>query len=433
LETSIIEVKKEAVMALEQVFTYSCTLAKLRSDPLGHLLDNFCDSLLDQGFTLGTIRLHLRHVSHLNTWLADEKWKWEEQLTQGDVDAFYAAYRLLCRNRGPQESHLRQNWSSINRFCKYLEGKSLFEARKETPCYEALLSSYLQWMKDHQYAAAGTLEVRRSSLVKFFNSLGSTATCDGMGELMPDGVESFFLDIADTMGNSARRSMQTALRTFLRFCFHMGFIHLHLDEAVPTLRTYKLAQVPRGVDESQAQTILQSVDCGTPVGRRDYAILTILHAYGVRGGQIRALKLSDIDWDNGQILFRATKNGKDSLLPITREVGESILNYLREGRPACSFHEVFITSRAPYRNLTCSCTLSTIVRRHMGADINVSSKGSHAFRHAFATRKVAAGYSLKAVADVLGHRHLSTTFMYTKVDFNALNQVAMEWPKEVLS
>jgi len=420
-------------MALEQVFTSSCTLAKLRSEPLGHLLDNFCDNLLVQGFPRGTIRLHLSHVSHLNTWLADENWKWEEHLTQDDVDAFYAAYRLQCRNRGPLESHLRVNRFSINRFCKYLEGKSLFEARKETPCYETLLSGYLQWMKDYHYAAAGTLKIRRSSLVKFLNSLGAKATSDGMGELMPDGVESFFLDIADTLGNAARRSMQAALRTFLRFCFHKGFINLHLDEAVPTLRTYKLARVPLGVNESQAQTILQSVDCGTPVGRRDYAILTILHAYGVRGGQVRALKLSDIDWNNGQILFKATKNGKDSLLPLTREVGESILNYLREGRPACSCPEVFIKSRAPYRSLTQSGTLSAIVNRYItGADINVYSKGSHVFRHAFATRKVAEGYSLKAVADVLGHRYLSTTFMYTKVDFNALSQVAMEWPKEVL-
>lgn len=420
-------------MALEQVFTHSCTLAKLRSEPLGHLLDNFCDELLDQGFKQGTIRFHLSHVSHLNTWLADEKWTWEEHLTQDDVDAFYIAYKLRCRNSGPLELHIRRKRLSINRFCKHLESRNLFESGENTPCYEALLSGYLRWMEDHQHAAAGTLDVRRSSLVKFLESLGAKATSDGMEELTPDGVEAFFLDIADKMGNAGRRSMQAALRTFLRFCFHKGFIHLRLDEAVPTLRTYKLARVPRGVSEFQAQTILQSVDCGTPVGRRDYAIFTILHDYGVRGGQVRALKLSDIDWNNEQIIFGATKNGKDSLLPLTREVGESILNYLREGRPACLCPEVFITSRAPYRRLTHSNTLSAIVSRHIGADINVSSKGSHAFRHAFATRKIAEGHSLKAIADVLGHRYLSTTFMYTKVDFNALSQVAMEWPKEVLS
>jgi site-specific recombinase XerC len=41
------------------------------------------------------------------------------------------------------------------------------------------------------------------------------------------------------------------------------------------------------------------------------------------------------------------------------------------------------------------------------------------------------GQTLKAIADVLGHRHLGTTFLYAKVDFKALKQVALEWPQEV--
>ena len=65
------------------------------------------------------------------------------------------------------------------------------------------------------------------------------------------------------------------------------------------------------------------------------------------------------------------------------------------------------------------------------AGIEVSKRGVHAFRHGFASRMVNKGHSLKAVADVLGHRHLSMTFIYTKVDFNALKQVALDWPEEV--
>ena len=223
--------------------------------------------------------------------------------------------------------------------------------------------------------------------------------------------------------------MQTALRTFLRFCCYEGYIRQHLDHAVPTLRTYKLAQTPRGISEPQAQAILQSVDRGTAVGRRDYAILTLLHTYGVRGAQVRALQLSDIGWAEDQILFRATKNGKDSLLPLTAQVGKSLLDYLQNARPCCWFPEVFVTSRAPYHPLR---NLGEIVRRSMcAAGVDAPCKGSHAFRHAFATRMVAEGHPFKAVADVLGHRCLSTTFIYTKVDFNALKQVALEWPKEV--
>jgi site-specific recombinase XerD len=82
--------------------------------------------------------------------------------------------------------------------------------------------------------------------------------------------------------------------------------------------------------------------------------------------------------------------------------------------------------------LTHSSSLSAIVERHLrAAGIEFSSKGAHVFRHCFATRMLHQGHSLKAIADILGHRHLGTTFIYTKVNFNVLKQVALGWPQEV--
>ena len=167
-------------------------------------------------------------------------------------------------------------------------------------------------------------------------------------------------------------------------------------------------------------------------GRRDYAIVQLLYTYGVRGGQVRALRLEDIDWAKNQILFKALKHGKDSRLPLTPEVGESLLDYLRNSRPSSSSPHVFLTSRAPYHPLPRSNSLSAIVQRHIqAAGIELSSKGAHAFRHCFATRMLDKGHCLKEIADVLGHRHLATTFIYTKVEFNGLRQVALQWPQEV--
>jgi site-specific recombinase XerD len=113
-------------------------------------------------------------------------------------------------------------------------------------------------------------------------------------------------------------------------------------------------------------------------------------------------------------------------------VGESLVDYLQKARPRFFFPEVFLTSRAPYHPLTSSNSLSEIIRRRVrDAGIDFPHKGSHAFRHCFASRMVAKGHSIKAVADVLGHRHISTTFTYTKVDFNSLKRVALDWPEEV--
>ena len=234
-------------------------------------------------------------------------------------------------------------------------------------------------MRDHQHAAEGTLKLRGYSVRRFLVSLGEDATPAGLVDLNAERIESFFLDYAHKKGPAARRSMQAALRTFLRFCLYEGYIQRGLEHAVPTLRTYKLARVPRGLGEPQAQAVLQSVDHDKDVGLRDYAILTMLHTYGVRGVQVRTLKLGDIQWSQDRILFRAAKGGKDSLLPLTSHVGEALLDYLRNARPNTAFSEVFLTCRAPYKPLQ---GISEIVRRNMRiAGVNAPCKGANAFRH----------------------------------------------------
>jgi site-specific recombinase XerD len=321
---------------------------------------------------------------------------------------------------------------SINRFVEYLGQKGLFGPVPHSEIFAPLLVAYLEWMKHYQHAAAGTLELRAQYLTVFLRWLGSEATPQGLAKLCPEKAEAFFLAYAQKVGKAARRSMQSTLRTFLRFCLHQGYVQQPLDVAVPTLRTYKLASVPVGLTEAQARQILQGIDRKTAVGRRDYAIIQLLFTYGVRGGQVRVLRLEQIDWAQNRILFAASKGGKNCCLPLMPEVGQSLLDYLQNARPPSSDPQVFLTSRAPYHPLARSSSLSAIIERRIrAAGIAIPSKGAHVFRHGFATRMLAQGQPLKAIADVLGHRHLGTTFIYTKVDFNALKQVALEWPKEV--
>ena len=419
-------------MALEQIFECPRTLRRLHSGPLGNLLEGFCSWLLEHGFCRGTIRKHLFNVSHLNEHLSGPGSGFRENLSSRDIAGFFKAYPLLCRRRGVLEGHVRRVRYSVNRFLDYLRDSGLFDPSSGQEIYQPLLDAYLKWMCHYQHASEGTLEVRCHSITQFLKWLGSDAIPEGLLRLSSDRIEEFFISYAQSMGRSARRSMQSALRTFLRFCLHQGYIEQSLEYAVPTLRTYKLATVPRGLTDTQAQQVLRCINRNSHVGRRDYAIVLLLYTYGVRGGQVRALRLEDINWEQNQILFKALKHGKDSRLPLLPEVGESILDYLQNSRPSCSYPHVFLTCRAPYHPLPNSNSLSVIVGRYIQtAGIEIPSKGAHTFRHCFATRVLYKGHSLKAIADVLGHRHLGTTFIYTKVDFNALRQVALEWPEEV--
>ena len=419
-------------MALERVFEYPRTLRKLRRGPIGNLLEGFCHWLLEHGFSRGTVRKHLFNVSHLNEHLGGPRSGVRQRVSVREVEGFFRAYPLRCWNRGVREKHLRRVGYSIHRFLAYLRDSGLLDSLPQQKIYQPLLDGYLQWMRHYQHTADGTLQIRRHSVTQFLQWLGPEATPEGLSRLTARRIEAFFLSYAQRMDRSARRSMQSALRTFLRFCLYQGYIERPLDPAAPTLRTYKLATVPRGLSDPQAQQVLQRINRNSHAGRRDYAILQLLYTYGMRGGQVRALRLEDVDWAQNQILFQASKQGKDSRLPLTALVGESLLDYLQNSRPPYSYPHVFLTCRAPYHPLAHSSSLSATVERHIrAAGIELPSKGAHVFRHGFATRMLQKGHSLKAVADVLGHRHLSTTFIYTKVDFNALKQVALEWPQEV--
>ena len=376
--------------------------------------------------------MHLRNVAHLDEYLGRKGGEFRQVVSRKDIEGFFKFYPSQCRNRKAPDAHIRRVQYSIHRFVTYLQETGCCSLSVEQDCFQPLLDAYREWMRNYHHVTAGTIETRVHPLRLFLRWLGPEATPQGLSHLTPERIERFFLNYAETVGRSARRSMQSALRTFFRYCLQQGHIRQPLDQAIPTLRTYKLATVPQGLTDAQAQTVLRTIDRTNAAGRRDYAIVRLLHTYGVRGCQIRDLRLQDIDWRRNEIRFRASKHGKDSQLPLTAAVGESLLDYLQNSRPGCSYPHVFLTCRAPYQPLPHSNSLSAIVERRIrSTGIDVPRKGSHVFRHGFATRMLEQGHSLKAIADVLGHRHLQTTFIYTKVDFNVLKQVALEWPEEV--
>jgi len=315
---------------------------------------------------------------------------------------------------------------------EYLQECGLIdEFSKPATCYQSLLDDYLNWLETYHNSSPKTLRVRRQYLVQFLEWLGADATIERLSSLTAEKTQSYFLNYSKNHGQGARRSMQSTLRTFFRFCVAQGYIMSDLSQSVPTLRAYKLSRLPGGIEDEEAQRLLSSIDRSTNSGRRDCAIIQMLYTYGVRGGQVCALRFDNINWEQSQIRFKALKHGKESGLPLTDNVGESLLDYLQRSRPKLSCPEIFLTVRAPYRPLRTSDAISTIIAHRMRtAGIKSPNHGARAFRHCFASQMLKKGHSLKFIADMIGHRDIRTTFIYTKVDFQTLSQVALDWPRE---
>jgi site-specific recombinase XerD len=105
-------------------------------------------------------------------------------------------------------------------------------------------------------------------------------------------------------------------------------------------------------------------------------------------------------------------------------VGEAILHYLRRTRPRSRHRALFLTIQAPFRPLSGSSITAMVRMRLTKQNVQLNRRGAHCLRHACAGQLLDAGFTLKQIADHLGHRSMDTTRIYTKIDLHALRQVA---------
>ena len=140
------------------------------------------------------------------------------------------------------------------------------------------------------------------------------------------------------------------------------------------------------------------------------------------------MSFADIDWSNGRVAVHG-KGYQQEWLPLPQDVGDALLQYVREGRPALQVDRVFTRVSAPLGPLTRSAvsyiTRSALRRAGIKAPVN----GAHLLRHSAATAMLRQGASLAAVGAVLRHRSPSTTAHYAKVDFDLLREIAQPWPE----
>ena len=222
--------------------------------------------------------------------------------------------------------------------------------------------------------------------------------------------------------------MTTALRSFLRYARYRGEVDVDLAAAVPVVPNWSMTTIPRAIAPDQIRQLLASIDRRSGTGRRDYAIVLLLARLGLRSGEVASLTLDDVDWKAGQLTVHG-KSGRRNELPLPAEVGEAIAAYLQDGRPHSASRFVFLRAKAPVRGFRGASGIGSIVRHALQrGGVDSPSMGAHQFRHGLATEMLRQGASLGEIGDVLGHRQLQTTSIYTKVDIDALRSLALPWP-----
>ena len=146
-----------------------------------------------------------------------------------------------------------------------------------------------------------------------------------------------------------------------------------------------------------------------------------------KDGEVARLQLEDVEWRSGEIHVLGKGQVRDRL-PLLRDVGEALVDYLRD-RPHSPSRNVLLRMIAPRGPFRKSSIVSMIVRQALSrARMKPPHRGAHLLRHSLATGLLRSRASMSEIAELLRHRCLSNTEIYAKVDSQSLRALARPWP-----
>jgi len=268
--------------------------------------------------------------------------------------------------------------------------------------------------------AYGTLA---AEFVAFVGSHGGLAGCDA------GVVEAFVATLAGYQVKTVEQKL-CAVRSFLRFASADGLVDAAMLDAVPAVRSSKQVRVPSVWDPGDVARILDAVDRGNPCGKRDYAIILLVTRLGLRGVDVKRLEFADFDWPGNRLSVVQAKTGHRVQLPLLKEVGWAVIDYIRHGRPVCDCPQVFLRHLAPIGPFSDQDHLHQILVKHARvAHVRVSEQrrhGMHSLRHTLATRLMEDGTPVEQIADILGHQSVQSAGVYLKSSLGLLAKCALD-------
>jgi integrase len=395
-------------------------LSKVRATgPLAVHVEGFCAALVRLGYMPRSARDHGYLLAHLSRWLVAEQLE-PSELTPPVVDRFLharrsAGYRKLLSTR------------SMRPLLDYLRGRGAAPAWQPPVAHdpvEKLLGAYRRYLFMERRLAPATVGIHEN-VARRFLARWFTGDALELAALGPADVTAFVLCEARLRSVGSMKAMLSPLRSLLRFLFVVGIVPRDLTAAVPGVASPQLAALPQGLDAATVAALPDSCDRHTPVGRRDFAILTVLVRLGLRAGEVAALQLGDVDWRIGELVVRGKGNRLDRL-PLPADVGEAVVDYLRHSRGRSTCRALFLRACAPDGGMSAGSV--TMVPRSASRRAGVPVVGAHRLRHTAASQMLRRGASLPEIAQVLRHRSESTTALYAKLDRAGLDLAVRPWP-----
>ena len=304
----------------------------------------------------------------------------------------------------------------------------LVSTRKKYYFPEAFKDSADAYLSYREYIgiSSKSIQISRLYLSRFFAFLNTknVMSLDTVTVL----IVLEFLKSLSSFGKPTINSMMRTVRYYLKYCHDNGIMQEELFSKLPNPYYNRQSRLPSTYTEDEVRKTLDTIDMGNPCGIRDYAIILLIARLGLRSSDVANLRFSNIDWESDRIRLTQVKTGNPLDLPLLSDVGEAIINYLKNARPKTESDHVFIRVKPPYTEFQ-SGAVGALVHEHLlraGIHLEGRKSGSHVLRHSLASRLLEHEIPLPVISEILGHVNTQTTMTYLRIDINELKKCALE-------
>lgn len=388
---------------------------------LGPQLDDFVQWLRAQGYTARSVRYYLRLLPRLVRWLRRRGITSFAQLTQQHLQAAYRHYRSRHSDRAAAVG-------ALSRF--FRERGTLPAGQAPVPsAVEIELERFAGYLRESRGLAAATVLGHTQRLRAFLQFLKLDQHPECLRRLDLGRIEAFLHRSARTNNRFSLQHVVATLRAFLRRQYAQELLAFPLHLQIDTPRVYRLERLPRALAWSQVQALLGSIDRSEPFGCRDFTLLYLAAAYGLRSGELVRLTLEDLDWRGRTLRVAQTKTKQAIYLPLSDEAADVLIDYLRTARPKSPYRQLFLRMRAPGGPLKPASVHDVLDHRRARSGLGLPEFGTHVLRHSLAAHLLRQGVGLKAIGDTLGHRDIESTSIYLRLGVEDLRGVALPSPQ----
>lgn len=276
--------------------------------------------------------------------------------------------------------------------------------------------------------STATIRQFRSHLEAFIHLLVHNK-CKSFSELTPLVLNKYF-ESRKSLSLKSRAYDVYVMHKFLDYLYEKKITKVDLSVFVPLIKSDNRSTIPSHFSTDELTKVINIIDRSNPVGKRDFAVILLAIRYGLRAGDIRNLKLSSFDWNNGKINIIQSKSNQLLSLPMLQDVSNAIIDYLKNGRPNSDSKNVFISHNAPYDALANSNTFYDRIAMYLKLagipNIQGRKHGLHSLRHSIAGNLLQQGVAMPIISEILGHSSTETTMIYTKIDTSNLRKCALE-------